>query len=200
MSLDGEEQQGNEAPLNDQPLHEGQSHQGQWRNDIVQVGDLPAIDDAPFEPLERRYLHQQRAIWAVVLLVLAIAAIVALLIAGAPSLLLLVAAGVPLAILATAWVLEGLAFNHRGVQLRERDVSTRRGLITRSTISVPFTRVQHVTVERSLTDRLFKLSRVVIFTAGASAADARVKGLSPDRADRLREGIVNRSNDDARTT
>ena len=59
---------------------------------------------------------------------------------------------------------------------------------------MPFPRVQHVTVERSLTDRIFGLSTVVIYTAGAVAADARVKGLAPERADRLREGIINRSN------
>lgn len=166
-----------------------------WKNEIVDVDALPAIAGAPFEPLELRYLRQQRTVWIVVLLVVMVGASAALLIFGAPRWLLLIAIVVPLLLMAGSWVLEGLAYSHRGVQLRERDVSTRRGLIVRTTISVPFTRVQHVTVERGLLDRMFGLSQVVIFTAGALVADARVKGLTPDRADRLREGILNRSSD-----
>ena len=34
-----------------------------WRNDVVAVEDLPAVDAAPFEALERRYLVQQRVLW-----------------------------------------------------------------------------------------------------------------------------------------
>lgn len=171
-----------------------------WRNDVVAVEDLPAVDAAPFEALERRYLVQQRVLWCAWIGVVLIIGTVLLLALDAPAWTWPLVAGTLLAVLAAAWVLERLAYDHRGVQLRELDVSTRRGLIARTTTSVPFTRVQHVTVERNLADRIFDLSTVVIFTAGAAAADARVKGLSPDRADRLREAIINRSNldDDAR--
>lgn len=165
-----------------------------WRNDTVAVGSLPAVDAAPFEQLEPRYLTQQRVSWAIWLGLLAIAAVVGALLAGTPALLLALVLVVLVALFAVTWVLEGLAYRYRGVQLRERDVSSRRGLISRKTISVPFTRVQHVTVVRGVFDRLFRLARVVIFTAGAAAADAHIKGLAPDRAERLREGITNRSN------
>ena len=164
-----------------------------WRDEVVAVGALPAVDDAPFERLETKYLTQQRVIWSVVLAPLVIAATVVLVIVDAPIWVPAVVLAVGLLVLAVAWVLEGLAFDYRGVQLREHDVSTRRGLIGRTTISVPFTRVQHVTVERGALDRVFGLAQVVIFTAGAIAADARVKGLDPERAERLREGIINRS-------
>lgn len=172
----------------------------QWRNEVVALEDLPAIDDAPFEPLEPRYLLQQRVLWCVWIGLFVVVGAVLVVVLDAPGWVWLPVVVPLVALLAVAWVLEGLAYSHRGVQLRRRDVSTRRGLISRSTISVPFTRVQHVTVERSFTDRLFDLSQVVIFTAGALAADARVKGLDPDRAERLREGIIKRSNIDAGTT
>lgn len=165
-----------------------------WRNPAVELGQLPAVDGAPFEPLEPAYLRQQRVIWAMVIGVLVAAGIVILVLSSAATWVWPIVIVPLVVILASAWVLEGMAFRHRGVQLRERDVSTRRGLIGRKTISVPFTRVQHVTVERGLLDRIFGLSTVVIFTAGAIAADARVSGLEPERADRLREGIINRSN------
>lgn len=172
----------------------------QWRNEVVAVDDLPAVDASPFEPLEPRYLVQQRVLWCVWIGLFLIVNAVLLIVVDAPGWVWLPVVGPMITLLAAAWVLEGLAYTHRGVQLRQRDVSARRGLISRTTISVPFTRVQHVTVERSLTDRIFGLSQVVIYTAGALAADARVKGLDPDRAERLREGIIKRSNIEGGTT
>lgn len=165
-----------------------------WRNDVVAVGSLPAIDAAPFERLERGYLTQQRTFWGIWLGIIAIAMTVVTFVAGIPVMILVLILAALVALFALTWVLEGLAYDYRGLQLREHDVSSRRGLISRKTISVPFTRVQHVTVERGALDRLFGLAQVVIFTAGAAAADARIKGLTPERAERLREGITNRTN------
>lgn len=173
---------------------------GTWRNRPVRVNTLPAVDETPFEPLEAAYLKQQRVLWVAVVAALAIGGVVAILIGGAPWWIAAVIVGVAFAVAVTAWVLEGLAFSYRGVQLREFDVSARHGLISRATVSVPFSRVQHVTVERGLLDRVFGLAQVVIFTAGAGSADARVKGLDPERAERLREGLVNRSNELTRTS
>ena len=133
-------------------------------------------------------------IWAILLGAMLVGGIVVMALTGPPVWVWVVVVVAAVALFGLAWVLEGLAYDYRGVQLREHDVSTRRGLIGRSTISVPFTRVQHVTLERGAFDRLFGLAQVVIFTAGAIAADARVKGLTPERAERLREGIINRSN------
>ena len=165
-----------------------------WRNAVVALASLPAVDEAPFERLEARYLTQQRVIWAILLGAMLVGGIVVMALTGPPVWVWVVVVVAAVALFGLAWVLEGLAYDYRGVQLREHDVSTRRGLIGRSTISVPFTRVQHVTLERGAFDRLFGLAQVVIFTAGAIAADARVKGLTPERAERLREGIINRSN------
>ena len=172
----------------------GAGQPGSWRNSVVSVASLPAIDEAPFERLEPRYLTQQRVFWAILLGLMLVGGIVVMVLTGAPVWVWVIAVGAAIGLFGLAWILEGLAYAYRGVQLRERDVSARRGLIGRSTISVPFTRVQHVTLERGAFDRLFGLAQVVIFTAGAIAADARVKGLTPERAERLREGIINRSN------
>jgi len=165
----------------------------QWRNPPVPLDALPQVDDAPFEPLDPRYLSQQRTGWALLLGPLVVAGILLAVLVGAPSWLRAVVVGTPVSVIVLAWFLEGLAFSHRGVQLRRFDVSTRRGVISRTTTSVPFSRVQHVTVQRGPLNRLFGLSTVVIYTAGAVSVDARVDGLDPDRADRLRQDIINRS-------
>lgn len=165
----------------------------QWQNPQVPLDALPAVDDSPFEPLDPRYLSQQRTGWAILLVPLMVGGIVVTVLAGAPSWLPAIVVAVPITLFALAWRLEGLAFGHRGVQLRRFDVSTRRGVISRTTTSVPFSRVQHVTVQRGVLNRLFGLSTVVIYTAGAVSVDAKVDGLDPERADWLRQDIINRS-------
>lgn len=171
----------------------GQSRGGGFVNGPVAVGDLPAVDASPFEPVDRSYLRMKRLLWVVIMAVIAGLVSAPAWIEGAALWVKVLVAAVPLGIAAGAWVLEGAAFRHRGLQLREHDVSSRQGLIGRRTTTAPFVRVQHVTVERGPLDRLFGVANVVVYTAGAGSADVEIPGLDPERAERLREALISRS-------
>lgn len=166
---------------------------GGFSNQPIDARELPALGEQTFEPVLDAYLMQQQVIWAA-LGVVAIAALTAILmLAGAPLLALAGAVLAIIAAVAAAVALERAAFGHRGVLLREHDVSARRGLIARTVATAPFVRVQHVVVTRGALDRIFGLARLKIFTAGAGFADLSVSGLDPDRADQLREAVLSRS-------
>ncbi|WP_435076505.1 PH domain-containing protein [Halococcus sp. AFM35] len=64
-----------------------------------------------------------------------------------------------------------------------------RGVLTRVTAVVPFVRVQHVDTQRGPIERLAGLSSVVIYTAGSRGADVTIPGLTPERADAIREDL-----------
>lgn len=165
-----------------------------FRNAPVVLGDLPAVDQGPFERVDSKYLLQQRAMWLVFGTVAAIiASFAATVVPEVPRWFGAIAGGAALLVVIGAWVLEGQAFAYRGVLLRDHDVSFRRGLIGRRTVTVPFSRVQHVAVERGPLDRIFGLATVAVFTAGAGGADARIDGLAPYQADRLRATLVQRT-------
>lgn len=79
-----------------------------------------------------------------------------------------------------------------GYALRELDIIYKRGFLFEKTTVVPFNRVQHVSVERSLLDKLLKLSTLKVFTAGGSGSDVNIPGLDPETATSLKEEISDR--------
>jgi hypothetical protein len=56
-------------------------------------------------------------------------------------------------------------------------------------ISVPKNRIQHVEIRQAIVLRLFKLSKIVIFTAGGSGSDLSISGLKPELAERIKENL-----------
>lgn len=76
-----------------------------------------------------------------------------------------------------------------GFEVRDDHVYIERGVLVKIRTMMPFVRVQHVDSRRGILDRVFGLSRVVIFTAGSRGADVMIPGLKPDRAENLQRHL-----------
>lgn len=76
-----------------------------------------------------------------------------------------------------------------GYAERERDLLVRHGLLVRRLSIVPYARMQFVDVTAGPLERAFKLATVQLHTA-AAASDARVPGLPPAEASRLRDRLT----------
>lgn len=76
-----------------------------------------------------------------------------------------------------------------GYALRERDVIFKRGFLFEKITVVPFNRVQHVSSNRGVLDKLLGLSTVNIYTAGGSGSDITIPGLLSETADTLKEAF-----------
>lgn len=74
-------------------------------------------------------------------------------------------------------------------EVREDALYIERGVLTRVKTVVPFVRVQHVDSQRSPLERTVGLATVVVYTAGSRSADVAIPGLTPDRAEELREEL-----------
>lgn len=72
---------------------------------------------------------------------------------------------------------------------REEDLLVRRGVLVRRLSVVPYGRMQLVEVTAGLMERSFGLSTVKLHTA-AARSDARIPGLEPDEAARLRDRLA----------
>jgi membrane protein YdbS with pleckstrin-like domain len=100
---------------------------------------------------------------------------------------------------ATVWVLVAYALLRAsaivravlawGYAERERDLLVRHGLLVRRLSIVPYARMQFVDVTAGPLERAFRLATVVLHTA-AAASDARVPGLPPPEASRLRDRLA----------
>jgi membrane protein YdbS with pleckstrin-like domain len=87
-----------------------------------------------------------------------------------------------------AWIL------HRRVaawryQERHEDLLVGRGILVQRLSVVPYGRMQFIEVTAGPIERLFHLSTVKLHTA-AAASDARIPGLDPDEAARLRDRLT----------
>ncbi|MET8311207.1 MULTISPECIES: PH domain-containing protein [unclassified Micromonospora] len=76
-----------------------------------------------------------------------------------------------------------------GYAEREDDLLVRHGLLVRRLSIVPYSRMQFVDVSAGPLERLFDLATVQLHTA-AAASDARVPGLRPAEASRLRDRLT----------
>ena len=76
-----------------------------------------------------------------------------------------------------------------GYAERDQDLLVRHGLLIRRLSIVPYARMQYVDVTAGPLERAFGLATVQLHTA-AAASDARVPGLPPAEAARLRDRLT----------
>jgi membrane protein YdbS with pleckstrin-like domain len=76
-----------------------------------------------------------------------------------------------------------------GYAERDNDLLVRHGLLVRRLSIVPYARMQYVDVTAGPLERVFGLATVQLHTA-AAASDARVPGLPPEEASRLRDRLT----------
>jgi membrane protein YdbS with pleckstrin-like domain len=76
-----------------------------------------------------------------------------------------------------------------GYAERDNDLLVRHGLVVRRLSIVPYARMQFVDVTAGPLERAFGLATVQLHTA-AAASDARIPGLPPEEASRLRDRLT----------
>jgi membrane protein YdbS with pleckstrin-like domain len=124
-----------------------------------------------------------RAVW---LVILGLATAVTLRLANQSA--ALIPAGLALIVLIRLpFVIRGL--RSWGYAERAEDLLVRRGLLFRRLSIVPYGRMQFVDVTAGPLDRAFGLATVQLHTA-AAASDARIPGLAPEEAARLRDRLT----------
>jgi membrane protein YdbS with pleckstrin-like domain len=100
-------------------------------------------------------------------------------------------AGIAAVLLFAAWrsFVTVRAVQAWGYAERDNDLLVRHGLLVRRLSIVPYARMQFVDVTAGPLERAFKLATVQLHTA-AAASDARVPGLRPAEASRLRDRLT----------
>ncbi|NBM19061.1 PH domain-containing protein [Streptomyces sp. GC420] len=95
----------------------------------------------------------------------------------------------PLAALAWGWPMLGRNWRSWRYAERADDLLISRGVLWREETIVPYGRMQLVEVTSGPVERRFNLASVQLHTA-AAATDARIPGLDPDEASRLRDRLT----------
>lgn len=173
------------------------------------AGELTTPPGPLADGIEKRLDPQVVVVWrigaAVGALILSFASLVVVLpvIFGAPLVILgrlLLFAGwltFVAALAARALLWPPLRYRHESYRLLPDAIEIRRGVIWRTVIHVPKTRVQHTDVSRGPLERPFGLATLVIYTAGTDHASVTLGGLRHTVAFAVRDHLIPGGGDDA---
>lgn len=135
------------------------------------------------------------AIWVAILAIATLTSLIVSIVAGQPSraaiLSLVVAwlfAVAGLSVLALLWPV--WSFRRTRYRLDDTGICIRRGVIWRSEVTVPRSRVQHTDVSRGPIERSFGLATLVIHTAGTEHASVSLGGLPAADSYPIRDYLI----------
>lgn len=89
-----------------------------------------------------------------------------------------------------------LAYERWSYALRDLDLLISRGVLIRVVTAVPTSRIQHVDVRQGPVEQWLGLARVLVYTASGMGADGEIPGLELERAEALRDQLVQSEGDD----
>lgn len=167
----------------------------EFENHILDIEQLPKVEEMDFKSLHADYLQVSILSGLVQWII-----ILAILITGLSFWgflfdlkIFLLSLGAWVLLMGISLLLRWLGFKHKSYAIREKDVHYKSGLLWRSETSIPFHRVQHAEVSQGLIERMFKLGRLKVFTAGGESSDLVIPGLQPDQAARLKAYVLKKS-------
>lgn len=160
-----------------------------FSNDPIPVDHLPRLSDDAFVSVDRRYVWGSLA--GVVVTALVVVAVIGLIVWRTEAFVVPVAVGVGIVVVLVAIGAVLVVESRRlAYQLRERDLSLRSGAFRHRVETIPFSRVQHVSVGRGLVERSLGLATLQVSSAGP---DLSVPGLSPSDAEQIKSAIADRA-------
>lgn len=164
-------------------------------NEQIDIKDLPAVEALVFQPLERRYLNVliiSRVILILLLIGVFVAGIISL---GSfvPNFVLYVGGILFFLLMILSLVSAFKGYYNKSYALRQRDIVYKTGWLWKDLTTVPFNRVQHVSIDQGPVERNFTLAKLKIYTAGGSSSDLTIPGLHPETAETLKEFITKKT-------
>ena len=168
-------------------------------------GDGPWENGGTVTPLVPRIIDVRRITGLIFSAVMSVGAFVVLAILGWATgpgwRVMVIGAGVWLvgtvALALGMWRWPGIFYRHASYRLGYEGLEIRRGVVWRSIINVPRSRVQHTDVSQGPLERSHGLSTLIVHTAGTEHARVGLAGLSREDALSLRDQLLPRDGRDA---
>ena len=159
-----------------------------FENPQVDPARLPTADDVAWQALDPRYVRRLQVDAGITSLVifggLLVLEILPFPLKEAMSIGLAAAVAGLILLRGLAWPV--VSVPKKGYAIRTRDILYRSGVLWRSTVAIPFDRVQHVETSHTPLDRAFRLATLKLYTAGGAGGDLKIHGMPADVAESLR--------------
>lgn len=170
----------------------------EFTNEIQDVSRLPRTEDVVFTFLNHRYhtlLKTESLIFSLIVLL----GCAVLFFFSEPLRVFPLNIGIITLVITLIGIIIWMGFNawkNKGYALRQHDILYKTGIFFKSTLIVAFNRVQHAEIQQGPVDRWFGLSSITLYTAGGSASDLTIPGLSPEDAAAIKNHIMKKMSSD----
>lgn len=170
----------------------------QEENNQIWIADLPKSEEIEFTNLLPRYKLVINIQWAIFFAFLIVSLVVAYFKFDDIDFMWFGAAFIGwLALLLIKFSFIQLGFPNKGYAIRQKDLHYRTGYLTHKMISVPFNRIQHVEIRQGFISKALNIAVLKIYTAGNSAHDLSLKGISLEMAEDIKQVITSKVTQDA---
>ena len=168
-----------------------------FSNETINIQELPRFEEVEFTSLNPKYIKVILFNLALIIgFLILIPAVIYLIKPGIFSNRISLLLGSIIPIISLLLIAISFAsFKNRGFAFREHDVLFKSGVLSESTIIIPYNRVQHVAVHQGFISRKLGLASVEIFTAGGSGGDLEIPGILKEEAEKIKQLIMTKLND-----
>ncbi len=163
-------------------------------NNQLSLKDITPVDALHFEPISPRYRSVQIALTALGYIILAALALLLLLIDN--PLWCIITEGVIIVAMAVNIAIARKAWKFKGYALRDKDISYRTGLIFPKVTTIPYEKLQQVSVKQNPISKLFGLYGVEVMNGAQTLASISIPGLSKERANQIENIIIEKMKDE----
>lgn len=168
-----------------------------FENAPVDIASLPGSEELNFHRLDSNYLKVKMINQLIIFLIILVGAVIFQLFNNGMEWKL--AHGILLLTWLMVYLVSMLfmrkAFVYKGYVVREKDVVYRKGWLWKSTLIVPFNRIQHCELSQGPFEKMFNLSKLNVYTAGGQSSDLKLPGLSTEEATKIKTFLLNQINE-----
>lgn len=163
-------------------------------NHQIDVEATDRIDELNFTPVNPKYRSVQLASAAVVYVLLAALALL-LLLTDTPWWCIAAEAVIAVSFIINLTILRK-AYQFKGFALREHDITYRSGVIFPKTTTVPFCKIQQVSISQNPISKYFGLSEINVVNGAQDLSSLTIHGLTREKAEEIKTVITQRLTND----
>ena len=90
------------------------------------------------------------------------------------------------------------AYAYKGYAVREHDITYRSGIVFPKTVTIPFCKVQQVSVRQNPVSRMFGLYAVDVVSGAQMLAETVIPGLTREKAEEIKSLLIERTRNENR--
>ncbi|MDE7347873.1 MAG: PH domain-containing protein [Muribaculaceae bacterium] len=161
--------------------------------DIMQ--EIQPVDELDFERVDHRYRSVQLILTGLGYTFAAVLALL-LLLTDASIWCILVECVIAVTMVVNL-IIANKAWKFKGYALRDNDITYRSGLLFAKTTTIPFNRLQQVSVKQNPVSKIFSMYSVEVFNGAQGMASLTIPGLREERANQIKDILIQKlKNDD----